>query len=173
MAIIKGYCAVSILMMPVSFFNGGFVASPVTLLVAGFITLLCVNKLIECGLHYECYSFPKICELALGTVGKRMIDLMICLTQFSFAASQLTFSVQSYKSTFDFFLERETSAWIYAGIMVCILTPLSWVRNIAKFSFTMMLGNLLILITVSVVLAVAVKVILQQGHIADSIQAYN
>ena len=168
-AILKGYCAVSILMMPVAFFNGGYFASPATLIASGLITTVCVTKLIECGLHFNCYSFPKICELALGPAGKRVIDIMICMTQLSFAISQLTFSVQTYKSTFDFFLEKDTNPWIYAVIMICILTPLSWVRNIAKFSFTMMVGNFLILITVTIVMSAAIKVMVNQGGIAESI----
>ena len=62
----------------------------------------------------------------------------------------MTFLVTSMKSTFDVIFTIDSNIVIYATIVVLILTPMAWVRNIAMFSFTFLIGNLLILITVIV-----------------------
>ena len=48
----------------------------------------------------------------------------------------------------------ELSVWAICGIIMSILIPIAWVREISKFSFTFLLGNVLILTTVIVVSAV-------------------
>ena len=40
---------------------------------------------------------------------------------------------------------------MYTIGIICILTPIAWVRDIAKFSFTFMIGNFMILFTTLVV----------------------
>ena len=38
----------------------------------------------------------------------------------------------------------DSSPWLWAILITLIATPMSWVRNIANFSFTFLLGNILI-----------------------------
>jgi amino acid permease len=59
--------------------------------------------------------------------------------------------VQSLKSTFDGLYGIDSSPWIYTIGIICLLTPLAWVRDIAKFSFTFMIGNFMVLLTTIVV----------------------
>jgi hypothetical protein len=35
-----------------------------------------------------------------------------------------------------------TNIWLYGGILMVILTGLTWVRDIAKFRFTFLLANI-------------------------------
>ena len=76
------------------------------------------------------------------------LDVMVCLTQFSFTIAGIIFIVNSFKITIDTLFETDSNPYYYGAIIVAIYTPISWVRNIAKFSFTFMLGNLLILLAV-------------------------
>ena len=46
-AVIKAYCAINVLLLPRSFVNGGFVLSPIALLVAGFFETLCALRLTQ------------------------------------------------------------------------------------------------------------------------------
>jgi len=46
---------------------------------------------------------------------------------------------------------EDVSLWTMAAVLMCILIPIAWVRNISKFSFTFLIGNLLIMTTVIVV----------------------
>ena len=58
-------------------------------------------------------------------------------------------------------------------IIICIYTPISWVRNIAKFSFTYLLGNLLILLAVLFVSIYCCMVLGRQDGIGEGIKFIN
>ena len=45
-ALIKGYCAIVILIIPKSFINGGYLFSPITLAISAMITTYCALKLV-------------------------------------------------------------------------------------------------------------------------------
>ena len=62
--------------------------------------------------------------------------------------SYITASVQSIIFTFT---GVEVWIWHVAFGMWCILIPIAWVRNISRFSFTFLLGNLCIFSTVVIV----------------------
>ena len=76
---------------------------------------------------------------------------MISATQFSFTISHITFIVESCKTTVDNLYGVNSNPWIYATALICILTPIAWERNIAKFAFTFLIGCVLLLWAVLVV----------------------
>jgi hypothetical protein len=45
-AILKGYCAIVILIIPKAFQNGGYIFSPLCLLASCYLTTLCTLKLV-------------------------------------------------------------------------------------------------------------------------------
>ena len=116
--------------------------------LSAFISTVCIGKLIDAGLATKLYSYSLIVEKALGKKGRFFLDVMVCLTQFSFTIAGIIFIVNSFKITIDTLFETDSNPYYYGAIIVAIYTPISWVRNIAKFSFTFMLGNLLILLAV-------------------------
>lgn len=118
---------------------------------SAYLTTLCVQKLIQCGLHLDTYSYSKVVELVLGRVGRIIIDIIIAVTQYSFTISHIAFICQSLRTTLNQAFLLDTGMWIYAVPLISILTPFAWVRDIAKFSFTFMAGNFMILLTVIVV----------------------
>lgn len=69
-------------------------------------------------------------------------------------------------------IHEQTSSWIYGVCIFLVLTPIAWVRNISKFSFSFMVGNLLILITAIVLSVYSLTFIYRQG-IAPDIVSYN
>ena len=100
-ALLKGYCAITILMMPKAFLNGGWAASAAMQIGSAVITTVCAIKLVQAGLKYKLYSYSLIVEKALGTKGRVALDIMISATQFSFTISHITFIVESCKTTVD------------------------------------------------------------------------
>ena len=85
----------------------------------------------------------------------------------------MTFLVTSSKSTVDVIFDVDSGKLMYAIVVVVILTPLAWERNIAKFSFTFLIGNFLILTTVLVTSGYAISVISEQGGKGPGIVAFN
>ena len=149
-ALIKGYCVMTIIMIPKGFQTGGWLVSGIMLAISGILTTVCVTKLVESGLKVNLFSYSLVTQRAFGKKGRAILDFMVAATQYSFTISHMTFLVTSMKSTMDFLFAADTNPIIYAAIVVIILTPMAWVRNIAKFSFTFLIGNFLILLTVSV-----------------------
>jgi len=87
--------------------------------------------------------------------------------------SHIIFIIKSVKSTFDVALGIESNPWLYAGVLICVLTPLAWVRNIATFSFTFMIGNIIILITFFVVCTFCFTVIAEQDGLGPDLHVFN
>ncbi len=86
-ALIKGYCALMILVLPRSFQRGGYVASVVIMLVSAYIQYISALKLIKAGQKLNLFSYSLIALKTLGPKGKYFLDFMIAMTQFSFSLS--------------------------------------------------------------------------------------
>lgn len=90
-------------------------------------------------------------ERSLGPKAKLVADVMIAATQYSFTISHFTFETESLKSSVDGIFGLNTSKTTYAVLLLCIIIPIAWVRDIGRLSWSFMLGNFVILSTVIVV----------------------
>lgn len=63
--------------------------------------------------------------------------------------------------------------WTIAIVMLMVLIPISWVRNISKFSFTFFIGNALIFGTLIIVTIVLMGRVIENGELGPGIQAFN
>lgn len=79
-AIIKGYCALSVLLVPKAFVNGGWGISAIFLFFSGVISLIACLKLADVALATNLYSYPLAVEKILGTKSKFFLELAIVLT---------------------------------------------------------------------------------------------
>jgi amino acid permease len=118
------------------------------MICSAIITTICVLKLVKVGLYLNTFSYGQVMEQAFGINGRIILELMIALTQFSFSISQISFMARSLKTTIDSTFTVSSSISIYGVILACIMSPVAWVRNFAKFSFSYMIGNFLTLFTV-------------------------
>ena len=147
-ALIKGYCVLSVLISPKAFVNGGYGVSGIFIAGSGIVSLLACLKLVDAGLATNIYSYPLVVEKILGKKSRVIVEIAITLTQFSFVISHITFLIQSCKTTIDTLLEVDSPIAYYIVAVCTINTLLSWVRNLAKFSFTFIVGNFLIITAV-------------------------
>jgi amino acid permease len=81
-AVIKAYCAINVLMLPMQFMNGGYLLSPIMLVIACFFECLCAIKLSQIAIKYNTFSYPQIANKALGPHGMNLIRIMIALAHF-------------------------------------------------------------------------------------------
>ena len=172
-ALLKGYCATVVLLLPKTFQNGGLGATAIFISLSAFVSTICIGKLIDAGLFLKLFSYSLIVEKALGKKGRFALDLMVCLTQISFTIAAIIFLASALKLTMDNLFNVDSNPWIYACFIIAIYTPLAWVRNIAKFSFTFLLGNLLILLAILFVSVYCGMVISRQGGVAEGIVLLN
>ena len=87
MALLKGYCTISILLFPKAVLHGGWLASAVFELVSAVITTICAIKLVQAGSELKIYSYQLIVEHAFGRTAKVILEAMIAITQFCFVLS--------------------------------------------------------------------------------------
>ena len=78
----KSYCAINVLLTPKAFKNGGYILSPVALLIAGVLQCYCAIKLTQCGMHVKKISYPDIVFKALGKKGKKVLEIFLAIVQF-------------------------------------------------------------------------------------------
>lgn len=90
-AVIKGYCALMILVLPRSFANGGYVFSPIVLTLSGLIQCISALKLVDIAKKLDIKSYSLITLKVLGPRAKQILDFMIAATQFSFSLSLVSY----------------------------------------------------------------------------------
>ena len=56
-ALIKGYCSISILLMPKAFVGGGWLVSAVFEILSAAFSTYCVTKLVQVGLEHKIHSY--------------------------------------------------------------------------------------------------------------------
>lgn len=112
-----------------------------------------------------------IAKHALGDKGKLTVDIFVSACLFSFTVAHISFIMDTLAMIFG----QETSNWIYAAVIMCIYSPLAWVRNISYFSFGYILGCLMIIFTMIVVSTYCIDGISEReaGVVYDGFRAFN
>lgn len=82
---------------------------------------------------------------------------MIVLTQFSFAVSLITFITSAWKSFLKEVCGFDLTLWTVAGILMVILLPVVFVRELKKFAITFLIGNICTLAAAVIVSSVMVE----------------
>ena len=153
-ALVKGYCSIFILFLPRAFVMGGYLVSPLLMACSAMLTSLCVVKLVRVGQSTETFCYSKVAEIVFGRKFRRVLDGMILLTQFTFAISALAFMTGSMQIVFWQAFGLRVELVFFGLFLALFMIPVSWVRNFAQFSFTFLLGNVLlvlILVLVSII----------------------
>lgn len=75
----KCYCAINVLLTPKAFKNGGYLLSPVALIIAAVLQCMCAIKLTECGLYVKKISFADIVYKAMGTRAKKFLEVCLAI----------------------------------------------------------------------------------------------
>lgn len=65
-SIVKGYCAIVILILPKNYQNGGYGVSTLTLMLSAILTTYCAIKLIQTAQKTGVVNYSKIGKLAFG-----------------------------------------------------------------------------------------------------------
>lgn len=136
-------------MTPKAFKNGGYLFSPIALIMAAMLQMYCAVKLTQCGMLVKKISYPDIADKAMGRQGKKLIELCLAVIHFQFTIAQLAFIVEGIKSTVESMTGKSTLKEIHIGLIVLSLfSPLAWVRKIETFKIGFMFGFAMIVVTI-------------------------
>ena len=151
-ALLKAYCAINVLLLPKAFKNGGYVLSPIALIISCTFEGTCAIKLSQCGNFTGMISYTDIVNRAFGSRIQGVFQGIIAVVQFQFTISQLAFVIESLESTWGVITEeytfnpdgpvsnheapdfntREVSMahFLIAIGVIIVFSPLTWVRKI-------------------------------------------
>ena len=85
----------------------------------------------------------------------------------------MTFIVESFKTTIDGMWNVNSNPWIYATAIICILTPMAWERNIAKFAFSYVMGVIFVVWATLVVTGYCFGLLYNNPKLGPNIEAIN
>lgn len=94
-AVLKAYCAINVLLLPRSFVNGGYMLSPISMLVAVFFESLCAARLTTVAHKYGIFSYPLLMQRAMGEKGLHLARIFLALAHWQFTIGQMTFTLKS------------------------------------------------------------------------------
>lgn len=140
-----------VLVLPKAFTHGGWAFSPFCVIVSGLVQYIAAKKLVEVGQYVGLKSYSLIALKILGNRAKVTLDMMIAATQFSFTISFCAFMTETWVGLLHTLFGLKVGPWTPGVVLLVILTLMAWVRDISKFSFTMLIGNLCILSTIIIV----------------------
>ena len=146
--LLKGYCVILVLILPRAFVTGGYITTALLLVLSGVIGTITASLLVKSGLKAGISSYSELTGQVLGSKMRVVIDLCISMAQFSFTVSHIAFIIESLQTTVEVQTGLETPQWPYFVVICLILTLISWVEDIKRFSVTFLIGNLLIFGTI-------------------------
>jgi len=172
-AVIKAYCAINVLLLPRSFANGGYMLSPLALMVACFFESLCAARLSSVAHEYRIYSYPLIMKKALGDKGLNAARIFLGLAHWQFTIGQIAFTVKSLQSTIGAWMGETAPLWVFGLIIWVVYSPLVWVRTLQFFSKAFIFAVAMILIGVLTTAYFALGIVEEQGGSGPDYVAVN
>ncbi|CAD8186966.1 unnamed protein product [Paramecium pentaurelia] len=149
MTLIKGYVGSGILAMPFSFYVGGWLLSIFIFLISAYMLLLCVHYLIEVANaeNKENQGLTEVAEVTYGEKGKQITKVVLIAYQLGKAVAYLIFFISFFAHIFSN-ADSQSGAgnWIYLIMAFCIVLPLSFIDNMARFAKLSLFANALILV---------------------------
>jgi len=140
---------------------------------SAIVSTYCIGMLIDTGLATNLISYSLLVERAMGKKGRIGLDVMVSLSQITFTIPGIIFVINTLKMTIDPLFAIDSNPWIYGGLIICIYSLMAWERNIAKFSFSYFLGNLLMLLVVLSITVYCCMIMNRQDGIAPGVKFIN
>jgi proton-coupled amino acid transporter len=84
MMLFKGFVGTAILFLPNGFYNGGWLFSTLVLTFSGFLTGICITKLIDTRKAAGGGSYSQLGVKAYGARGKILVDISVACSQVLF-----------------------------------------------------------------------------------------
>eukprot|EP00927_Polykrikos_kofoidii_P078120 TRINITY_DN7498_c0_g1_i1.p1 TRINITY_DN7498_c0_g1~~TRINITY_DN7498_c0_g1_i1.p1 ORF type:complete len:447 (-),score=46.05 TRINITY_DN7498_c0_g1_i1:196-1488(-) len=148
-AIFKANIGCGILFMPRAWSYGGSVLSTLLLVFAGFLSIFCSLRLVECRRRHPTSTYGEMMVLAVGAWGSAAVDLSIVMYQFGLCCTYLFTVGDLLRAAL---LPSGTPLyWVLLGEVV-VFIPLAAIRKVSKLAVTNILGTFLVISGIMTVL---------------------
>lgn len=160
----KAFIGSGILFLPKAFSNGGLLFSVCTMWVMGGVSLFCFLLLLECK-ETLAGSYGDIGGHLYGSWMRSIVLFSIAISQLGFMCGGTIFIVENLIEAVralsgNTILLNPTAVFV---VLAILLTPLVWIRNIAKLSPTALLSDVLIVGGLIALLVFDIIEIFQEG----------
>lgn len=156
-AIIKAYCAINVLLLPLPFSEGGYILAPIAMAVACFFEALSASRLTDVAYKHQIYSYPLLMKKAMGDKGFIAAKVALSLAHFQFSIGQISFILESLQSTIGAWVGHDSPLWIYGILIWVIYTPLVWIRYFKFLEKAFIFAVFMILLGVMTTVVFALK----------------
>ena len=91
LTLMKGFVCVSILYVPKSFVNGGYLFSSLCLVISAFMTCYCASLLLDARAKSKAESYTALGKHCYGTPGEMLVNFSIAFSQIGFTIGYIYF----------------------------------------------------------------------------------
>lgn len=162
-ALIKGYTTMNIFLLPIGFKNGGWLLSPIVLIISCFFETLSAIKLSSAAHKVKIYNYPDLVEYCYGKGWRVFFQILIAILCFQFTFGPVAFLCKTLKSVTKVTSGEDVSIWVFYGVTILILAPLAWIRTLESLRYGFIFGTIVIFGTV-ITVAVFDILIIENDH---------
>ena len=151
-AIIKGYTTFSIFTLPIGFKYGGYLFSPLILILVCFFETTMAIKLSKVAYSYKIYHYPDLVEYAFGKSVRYIFQVTVAILHFHLTFTMLAFVTLSMKRLTSVLFQEEVNVWWFILITILIFAPIVWIRTLETFRWGFIYSWCVIIFTIGVIL---------------------
>lgn len=147
--LLKAFVGTGVLFLPKAFSSGGLLFSTVTLLFFGLLSYWCYLILVYAKVAVRVSSFGEIGLICYGPWLQHLILTSIVLSQVGFVAAYIVFTgenLRAFVTNVSSYNAADLDIFWFILLQACILTPLTWIRDITKLSLLALLANVFIFV---------------------------
>lgn len=147
--LLKAFVGTGVLFLPKAFSSGGLLFSTITLLLFGLLSFWCYLILVYAKMAVKVSSFGEIGLICYGPWLQHLILSSIVLSQVGFVAAYIVFTAENLRAfvgNVSSYNVADLDIFWFILLQTCILTPITWIRDITKLSLLALLANIFIFI---------------------------
>ena len=160
LTIFKGFVATAVLYVPLDFKNGGWLFTPITLIISLCSTLYCAKLLLAVNDRLGGGGYPEMGFKAYGKWGKILVEIVLVASQFGFVTAYIYFIASQIGGIEGGVIQCVTSdddnceggfslnKWWWLLICCLLYIPLVMVRKIEVFAITHIFADVMVIISV-------------------------
>eukprot|EP01135_Chromosphaera_perkinsii_P004986 Nk52_evm30s307 gene=Nk52_evmTU30s307 len=179
-AIFKSFVGTGVLFIPRGFYNAGWLAASISVLVIGLICTFSIRNLLKTKevlvkQGYRVGSFGEVALYASGPGAKTLVEVCVLASQLGFCCAYNVFIAKNLSEFSLRFVGEGGSAvpeWLIMVLCVPFLTPLTWVRQLKYFAITNLIADAIIIFTIVAIFVVDFVTLSEHGP-APEVAAFN
>lgn len=138
LALVKSFVGPGLTFIPQAFMQGGWLFSPIALILVAILSLICIRLLLDCREQTGLTSFADVAREATGAWGCGLLQVALVLSQFGTCVAYIVF-VAKLSGTLGFGPPE-----MVVAVQLVALVPLSLIRSVHRLEKPNLVADALI-----------------------------